>query len=488
MGSDTSRVRYKREKKEMPLPAFLPGIRGHADWHMREAKPGETPHTINNRGQNGEFVIPMSTSHNDQVIKLHELLHAAHSPVEAPRDIISANKTVKVDYILIAEEYRINMYLRYLVNLDLPKWDDGMVAYTTEMFNRFFRTESNHDLMELLKWLFVVVPLWPHNMNWPTAMMAPTYWPEVEGEYAQWSDLRGIFEGIYEGTVYSAVARMMAIGDIFDWKYVVQLALALQEFQEKLDNPGKFDGRPKEIEELTHELKEMAHQQIGFGEADEDEPAYKRALRRLHTPKDPMEQMLREGKPTWGRMLTRKLKFTKKLPENKLARKKNRASDEGSVPRYVHRLPIDGKIFARKKRSLGGSVLLDDSGSMSWGLQDIQDIVEAAPASIIAAYAGAGSRGELVIVAEKGKYADVNDAKNRPAGGGNYVDLPALEWLAKQPKPRIWVSDAQTYPVEGNFRLAVLECLSFCERHEINLVSDAKEAHAVFTGERELNR
>jgi hypothetical protein len=30
-----------------------------------------------------------------------------------------------------------------------------------------------------------------------------------------------------------------------------------------------------------------------------------------------------------------------------------------------------------------------------------------------------------------------------PSGGANVVDFPALQWLAKQSKPRFWVSDGQ---------------------------------------------
>lgn len=33
--------------------------------------------------------------------------------------------------------------------------------------------------------------------------------------------------------------------------------------------------------------------------------------------------------------------------------------------------------------------------------------------------------------------------------GANLIDLPALEWLSKQPGPRVWVSDGGVWPIEG---------------------------------------
>jgi hypothetical protein len=63
-----------------------------------------------------------------------------------------------------------------------------------------------------------------------------------------------------------------------------------------------------------------------------------------------------------------------------------------------------------------------------------------APAATIAAYGGNYDDGPLRILAVNGKIADPKgEAYTLP--GGNVVDGPALQWLALQDRPRIWVCD-----------------------------------------------
>jgi hypothetical protein len=61
---------------------------------------------------------------------------------------------------------------------------------------------------------------------------------------------------------------------------------------------------------------------------------------------------------------------------------------------------------------------------------------------MIAAYGGGHDSGVLRVLARDGRRVD--DAGLASIGGGrNVVDGPALEWLARQPAPRFWVSDGQ---------------------------------------------
>jgi hypothetical protein len=71
--------------------------------------------------------------------------------------------------------------------------------------------------------------------------------------------------------------------------------------------------------------------------------------------------------------------------------------------------------------------------------EDVDKILRRWPAVTVATYAGESDRGQLWIIAKKGKRARANDIK--PPGGGNVVDGPCLDWLAKQRKPRVWISD-----------------------------------------------
>lgn len=123
-------------------------------------------------------------------------------------------------------------------------------------------------------------------------------------------------------------------------------------------------------------------------------------------------------------------------------------SDEGVIPVAPYRLTVDSRVFARKRRLRGGTVLIDASGSMAFSPEDLAAVIDAAPGATVAAYAGRGKEGLLAIVAKDGRMAtegDINRALMLVDGGarlhGNIVDGPALQWLAKQPAPRIWISD-----------------------------------------------
>jgi len=147
--------------------------------------------------------------------------------------------------------------------------------------------------------------------------------------------------------------------------------------------------------------------------------------------------------------------------------KRNRATDEGSYPRQLHRLLIDGKIFRHTRRGKGGSVLIDASGSMQLDNEAIQKILNAAPGCVVAVYSGNTHDGILRILAQDGRQVD-KQYIGAPAGGANVVDGPALQWLSKQAKPRIWVSDGQVTGVNDRMSaINSLECVGITRRHQI---------------------
>jgi hypothetical protein len=137
-------------------------------------------------------------------------------------------------------------------------------------------------------------------------------------------------------------------------------------------------------------------------------------------------------------------------------------SDEGVIPAAPYRLLVDSRVFSRKRRVKGGTVLIDASGSMGFAPEDLAAVIQAAPGATIAAYAGKSSSdwGRLVIVAKAGRMATAEDIYNSLEDcSGNVVDGPALRWLAKQPEPRIWVSDGIVTGV--------------CDRAAVNLLMEA---------------
>lgn len=165
----------------------------------------------------------------------------------------------------------------------------------------------------------------------------------------------------------------------------------------------------------------------------------------------------------WGKMRVetppRPLRVTGYLGRRRIA------AEEGNVPRNIHRLLIDSRVFQRVRRSQGGTVLIDASGSMSLTNEDLKKILAQAPGACVAVYSGNDRDGVLRVLANEGRQVEDRWVA-APAGGANVIDGPALEWLGKQQKPRIWVSDGQVTGVHDRMStLNTLECQCQCRRY-----------------------
>lgn len=166
---------------------------------------------------------------------------------------------------------------------------------------------------------------------------------------------------------------------------------------------------------------------------------------------------------------------------------KPRPTDMGVVMRYPHRWSIDERIFSQKKPKNGKyNVLLDASGSMKFEQADIDTILKMCPDATVAMYCCNSSIGTLTILADKGKrVAKVPERK----GYGNGVDGPALEWLAKQRGPKIWISDGHVHGKSGMFGVTNLinECINLKRKHKIKQVIDMNSAQQLIAKARKLN-
>lgn len=156
-----------------------------------------------------------------------------------------------------------------------------------------------------------------------------------------------------------------------------------------------------------------------------------------------------------------------------------RASAEGSVVRYLARWPVDRAVFRRRARRGAGSVLVDHSGSMALELADLDRLLLSTPHGMrVALYSGSGALGELRIVADGVRRAASEHLAR--FGSGNVVDLPALEWLARQPPPRLWVSDGGVTGIGDRGSLALKQrCAALCRRARIRRVAGLEEAAAL---------
>jgi hypothetical protein len=144
-----------------------------------------------------------------------------------------------------------------------------------------------------------------------------------------------------------------------------------------------------------------------------------------------------------GRMSVQKLSLYARRKGGRIGHKWT--SSEAGVIRDISRLAAnDPRVFGyRSRKGLGGTVLVDTSGSMHMTHEQLEQICEAAPHATVAMYSGQSSHGTLTIIAEKGRIAkDSHIHRAREvAGGGNIVDIPALLWLSEQRAPRHWICD-----------------------------------------------
>lgn len=113
--------------------------------------------------------------------------------------------------------------------------------------------------------------------------------------------------------------------------------------------------------------------------------------------------------------------------------------------RIVHALTTGNMAgaFLRHKRAPGGAIVIDASGSMGLSDEKLQELCSRLPAALVAYYSDYTkhgcrcSTGSLVVYARGGKR--IREIVSR--GGGNGCDLQAIEWLVKQNGPRVFVSD-----------------------------------------------
>lgn len=170
----------------------------------------------------------------------------------------------------------------------------------------------------------------------------------------------------------------------------------------------------------------------------------------------------------WGRMDT----VTMPLVERQRGMLSLRPSLDTGGFVAPDRLYLDGRVLGavtRRQGLFGGTILIDASGSMDehCNMDAIRAALEILPASTIATYSGQGFRGSLRILAHGGKRAVADGEWN---GCDNLVDGPALQWLARQPGPRIWLSDGAATVVSGSATAARAWCKAFAGLHGIRQV------------------
>ena len=455
---------YKRKRRQTPVPLGgvaperkvphkarpFPEIIDETDWEVREGRYPSFIKRSESASKPHVMQVPLGETPIDRKIRLHEQAHVTWTPpvredderLEYLRDIDTLNAT---------EDARI-IELMGRANEEWKELNENEIGLLTPEMQKAFQDGfgklAAHLRGEKKKGSSKGV------IKAPSKMMS----------LVEAARLIASTRGYSEGDIFDQMADSADLGWVTDHVEKLHKQYISEpkdekgnprdpEFQDSIDYATQleshFENIQQQIEEQNEALAESGMEEHwgDLGATEPGKPVYtpptkeKKKGQPAKTREDGFgtKPKRTQGQGQWGQ-----LTIVHKPLVNKLAARearKVRPADVGAVPRYMHRLLTDQRVFGRrrKKKAFEGTVLIDCSGSMRLTEKDVDEILRRWPAVTVATYAGSGNTGQLWIVASKGKRAAANNIK--PPGGGNVVDGPCLDWLAKQRKPRIWISD-----------------------------------------------
>lgn len=422
-----------RPLDDRPLPAAVDG----RTWSVRPSTHEMTGATETRRA---EMYAPLLDTPTARMIRAHELIHAKVTPRVSASDA-AAKGGCTIEALQWAEDYRVNR-----------------IARRKRLIPDAALTEAECDS--------IAESIAGHERYMAGALLCHADTPEQSDRLAD-SFIRA---GVCPGVVASIVDRVESI-----------VRGAVAGLSKATRRRSRFRGgrqpacisKPLGFRKLTLPLARLFDVEFPEGGRPGDRADGETAEGR----KVARDVELIPGMSKWA-----PVSDIIRLPMPHAAKPRRpigkRFADTGVVPSAVHRITTDGAIFATKRRAKGGTVLCDASGSMSYDDEDIDRLLREAPGSTIAFYAGGGRHGgephgRIVVAAHRGRRADVDAVTAALPGSENYIDGPALRWLARQPAPRFWISDEQVGGGGGSFGIgstAHHECLAICRAANITIV------------------
>ena len=398
----------QQKKRAIPLPEAIDGQR----WQIQQSP------TLRTAGINpsGQMLVPLDPGERERMVRMHEMTHVKITPGDE-------------------------------MDRACAELDDGIVNLCEDA--------RVHGQMQRLR--FPVEHL---------RHVIPDHEMKHAGEKAHYAELAGLAAAMYGTGELNRLLEAIPPGDI-ERRKVFHFGMELAErrmspyFSPEL--PG-FDVTRKMAEDIL----------ALFGRPDEQKDDEDIPWEHLDNfaPPAPLEY----EEDCWGEMSIEEPPLPIVLPGKlRKGRRKKVADLRGRRLHRVGRLCSDGRVFAhRPPLKGGGAVVIDTSGSMSLEPEEVLALCIHYPAGVIAAYSGwddadGNSKGVLRVIARNGRR--VRDDQIDPPGGGNEVDGPALDWLAKQPGPRYWISDAHVTGGDWGLRY----CLDVCVRNNIKRVDNAWE-------------
>lgn len=439
----------------------IPGVIDGAEWEVRGNASKQGSVDIKGHVMN----VPLGVDPVERIIKNHEMLHVKFSP-KRPAPLPGTD----INAYQACEDARINYRGRYL------SVDTGSVTvYDDHDIERLKKNIAAAPNPELLAASLLVATFGSVDRMRVLNEVLPDVFDDEEVAQIRYAADDAAYQAM-RGTRPSHLKAKNAA------KWLTE-RFAMPPEPTKNDNTSGKEAGDNSPSEVRKSLERTARN-ADFSELEKAEKGLTEKSGSDPTPTGQAPTgMTATGAQWWGKMKVVEPPRSQRFP-SKMRARNWKPSDMGSVLRYPQRYCAgDGTIFAAKGQKLGGcTVLIDASGSMSLSQEDILQIMKLMPAATIASYCGESVQGELRILAKKGRRVADRDMRNYD-WGGNCVDGPALDWLAKQPGPRYWVSDGQIVGYQYARTPAMYAAVyKHCRDHHILRVPSLKDVVDRFGG------
>lgn len=413
------RIKTVRRKERRRYP--LPEISGDK-WDIKQDRMG----MVNKETK--LMLVPLDASIESEFVRAHEVAHAKFSPAVPNPDELEG---IDIGLLKAIEDYRIHRIM---------KAADLVYEFDDEITGRYRAVETPAD----------VIGLYACTVHSPyekvaLSSIAEAKHPDKEGSVLHRT--KKILEK-YFGRPTESDRREGA--RIFNFSNTLEATRELTTF---ISHAEHIEAMLRADESLPEEiLKDELRELMEFDSRGMDE----------------------EPEIYWGDMNI--LVYPMPIRCKNYLVHANVPVDEGVLMHDISRWSLDGRIFSRKKSVFGCSILIDISGSMALSRKDIYDVIEKAPHAKIMTYSANSERGTLRIIADKGKR--VYDADIGATDGHcNVIDYPALQFLAQQRAPRIWVSDGIVTGIgDRTNKKLTLQCKEFALTNGIKRVRTVKKA------------
>lgn len=455
-----------------PLPEML-GRKDRKDelgaWQVGECRParGEPFTNIVDRVMR----VPQKNEVLDRVVRAHEMMHAKVSPAEDfPKWVERGIATETA--LRVVEELRVN-YLTKKAGFDIGELTDGS------------ELTSGMQIAERGDWASAVYTA----VGYALCGSSKDFLTGVRRVNRAWgATLKDIVKRAEKEIKIADKSGTLASTEIDPRTGLNPLGFShterLAEWVDRLANPPKNEDEQGEDNEEGNEE----------GNEENDDPQDKKdgnpkgngkAGKQKDKPAPVDPDKVNPAKPrgnggveSWAKLIPTKLPLTRRA-KGGLGRKRI-ACNVGRNPRRIGNALVDPdrRVFDRTKRSNGGVVLIDGSGSMSLSHKDILDITENAPGATVAVYATdpENKLPNLFVLAEKGRMVEKLPERH----GGNGVDGEAIRWAIKQKQhahaPVVWITDGQVHGVRNGYSdFLGMDCIKETIKGKVLLAPNVRE-------------